>query len=52
MNLYPNKQAGYITHGKEYFRIIVAFDDSVVIVRDKYKNGQSLYEMYKGKQLI
>lgn len=52
MNVYPNKQLKYIHHGKDYFRIILSFDDGVVIVRDKYKNGQSLYEMYKGEEKI
>ena len=45
MNAFPNKQAKYIHHGMEYFRIVLCFNDGVVIVRDKYKNGQSLYEM-------
>lgn len=52
MNVYPNKQLKYIHHGKDYFRIILSFDDGVVIVRDKYKNGQSLYEMYKNEEKI
>lgn len=52
MNVYPNKQLKYIHHGKDYFRIILSFDDGVVIVRDKYKNGQSLYEMYKGEEKV
>ena len=52
MNVYPNKQLKYIHHGKDYFRIILSFDDGAVIVRDKYKNGQSLYEMYKGEEKV
>lgn len=52
MNAFPQKQTKYIRHGKDYFRIILSFDDGVVIVRDKYKNGQSLYEMYKGEKKI
>lgn len=52
MNVYPNKQLKYIHHGKDYFRIILSFNDGVVIVRDKYKNGQSLYEMYKGEEKV
>lgn len=52
MNVYPNKQLKYIHHGKDYFRIILSFDDGVVIVRDKYKNGQSLYEMYKCEEKV
>lgn len=52
MNAFPQKQTKYIRHGKDYFRIILSFDDGVVIVRDKYKNGQSLYEMYKGEKKV
>jgi DNA repair exonuclease SbcCD ATPase subunit len=52
MNLYPNKQVNYIRHGEKYFRVIVAFDDGVTIVRDKYSTGQSLYEMYRNDKLI
>lgn len=52
MNAFPAKQVKYIHHGEEYFRIIISFDDGVVIVRDKYKNGQSLYEMYKGEKKV
>lgn len=52
MNAFPNKQAKYIHHGMEYFRIVLCFNDGVVIVRDKYKNGQSLYEMYQGEKKV
>ena len=52
MDLFPSKQAKLIKHGEEYFRVIVTFDDGVSIVRDKYINGQSLYEMYKDRDLI
>lgn len=52
MNAFPSKQSKYIHHGKDYFRIIIGFDDGVVIVRDKYKTGQSLYEMYQGEKKI
>lgn len=52
MDLFPSKQAKLIKHGEDYFRVIVSFSDGVSIVRDKYINGQSLYEMYKGKDLI
>lgn len=52
LNKFPQKQVGYIRHGCDYFRIIVSFDDGVVIVRDKYKSGQSLYELYKGEQKV
>ena len=46
------KQTKLIRFGEDYFRIIVEFDDCVKIVRDKYINGQSLYEMYKDGELI
>jgi DNA repair exonuclease SbcCD ATPase subunit len=46
-NMFPKAQTKLIRHGEEYFRIVVHFNDGVSIVRDKYSNGQSLYEMYK-----
>ena len=46
-NMYPKSQTKLIRHGEEYFRIVVSFNDGVSILRDKYANGQSLYEMYK-----
>lgn len=46
------KQKKYIKDGKEYFRITATFSDGVKLVRDKYKNGQSLYEMYKDGSLV
>ena len=46
-NMYPKSQTKLIRHGEEYFRIVVNFNDGVSILRDKYANGQSLYEMYK-----
>lgn len=51
-NSNPTKQVGFIQDDKDYFRVIAAFDDGVMILRDKYINGQSLYEMYKDNQLI
>lgn len=44
---YKQKQVKFIRHGADYFRIIIEFDDGIVIIRDKYLNGQSLYEMRK-----
>ncbi len=52
MNAYPQTQAKYIYHGEQYFRMQITFDDGISIIRDKYSNGQSLYEMYKGEDLI
>ena len=51
-NTNPTKQVGFIQDGKEYFRIVANFTDGVQILRDKYINGQSLYEMYKDGTLI
>lgn len=47
MDKYKSKQAKFIRHGEDYFRVVVNFDDGVSIIRDKYSNGQSLYEVYK-----
>ena len=52
MDAFKRKQPKFIRHGEDYFRVIVEFDDGVRIVRDKYLNGQSLYEMYKDGDLI
>jgi hypothetical protein len=51
MDLFKMKQSEFIKHGCDYFRIVVTFDDGVSILRDKYKNGQSLYEMYLNDEL-
>lgn len=51
-NIKANQQVGFIKDGCDYFRIVARFDDGVVILRDKYINGQSLYEMYKDDQVI
>lgn len=52
MDMFKRSQVKFIRHGEEYFRIIVTFDDNVSIVRDKYSNGQSLYEVYKDEKLV
>lgn len=52
MNMFAHNQAKLIRHGEDYFRIIVNFDDGVSIVRDKYINGQSLYEVYRNGERI
>lgn len=52
MNILVSKQGNFIRHGERYFRIVVNFDDGISIVRDKYDNGQSLYEMYKDGECI
>lgn len=40
-------QVKFIQDDKDFFRIVAYFDDGIAILRDKYKNGQSLYEVYK-----
>ena len=52
MNMYPRSQTKLIRHGEDYFRVVVSFSDGVSILRDKYANGQSLYEMYKDNVCI
>lgn len=52
LNSNPSKQASFIQDDKEYFRVVVYFDDGVQLMRDKYINGQSLIEMYKDGQCI
>lgn len=49
---YKRAQKNFITHGEHYFRIKLHFDDGVTIVRDKYLNGSSLYEMYSDGELV
>lgn len=49
---YKRAQKNFITHGEHYFRIKLHFDDGVTIIRDKYLNGSSLYEMYSEGQLV
>lgn len=51
-NTNPNKQVEFIQDGADYFRIIAVFDDGIMILRDKYINGQSLYEMYRGNEVL
>lgn len=52
MDMFKQKQAKFIRYGEEYFRVVVTFNDGVSIIRDKYINGQSLYEVYKGNECI
>ena len=51
-NIKPSAQVNFIQDEKDYFRVVGYFDDGVTILRDKYSNGQSLYEMYKDDTLI
>ena len=52
LDSYKKRQTRFIRYGEDYFRIVVSFSDGVRIVRDKYINGQSLYEMYRGDELL
>lgn len=51
-NIRPNSQVNFIKDGCDYFRVVAHFEDGVTILRDKYINGQSLYEMYKDNELL
>lgn len=51
-NSNASKQVGFIQDNKEYFRVVIYFNDGIKILRDKYINGQSLYEMYKDDALL
>lgn len=51
-DMFKRAQVKYIRYGCEYFRIVVTFTDGVSILRDKYLNGQSLYEMYKDGEVV
>lgn len=52
ININTTKQLKYIKHGCKFFRIEVNFSDGVSIVRAKYSNGQSYYEMFKGGSIV
>lgn len=51
-NRFPQSQLSFIQSGKDHFRVITVWSDGVVILRDKYANGQSLYEMWKGEDCL
>ena len=51
-NYNSSKQVSFIQDDKEYFRVVIYFADGIKVLRDKYINGQSLYEMYKGDDLL
>lgn len=51
-NCNPTKQADFIQDNKDYFRVLAKFDDGVMILRDKYRTGQSLYELYKDDEKL
>lgn len=47
-NRFPQSQLSFIQSGQDYFRVISVWSDGIVIIKDKYLNGQGLYEMWKG----
>lgn len=51
-NSEPTKHVSYIQDDKGFFRVMAYFDDGVIILRDKYINGQSLYELVKDGQVL
>lgn len=51
-NRYPQSQLSFIQSGKDYFRVMSVWSDGVVIIKDKYLNGQGLYEMWKGDKCL
>ena len=51
-NKHAQSQVQFIQDDKDYFRVLAYFEDGVIILRDKYINGQSLYEMYKDGECI
>ena len=51
-NFKASKQVSWIKDECKYFRIAISFDDGIEIVRYKYSNGQSMYEMYKMGNLV
>ena len=51
-NAFPKEQVNFIHSNEDYFRIILNFEDGISILRDKYRKGHSLYEMYQGDELI
>lgn len=51
-NRFPQSQLSFIKSGKDYFRVVSVWSDGIVILRDKYANGQSLYEMWRGDECL
>lgn len=45
LNAYPRDQKSFIREGTESFRVVCRFADGVSIIREKYADGRSLYEM-------
>lgn len=51
-NRFPQSQLSFIQSGKDHFRVVTVWSDGIVILRDKYANGQSLYEMWRGEDCL
>lgn len=51
-NRFPQSQLSFIQSGQDHFRVVTVWSDGVVILRDKYANGQSLYEMWRGDECL
>ena len=49
---YSHEQYMYISDGEDYWEGEVTFEDGMSIVRRKFKNGQSNYELWKEEKLI
>lgn len=45
LNAYPRDQKSFIREGTDFFRVVCRFADGVSIIREKYADGRSLYEM-------
>ena len=45
LNAYPRDQKSFIREGTDSFRVVCRFADGVSIIREKYSDGRSLYEM-------
>ena len=51
-NRFPKSQLSFIKSGADHFRVVTVWSDGVVIMRDKYSNGQNLYEMWRGEECL
>lgn len=51
-NSFPMDQKNLIRDGEKFFKISMEFADATRIDRYKFANGQSLYEMFRGSQLV
>lgn len=49
---YYNDQVNFIMDGQDSFCVSVSFDDGVQINKYKYRNGQSVWEMWKSDLLV